>query len=172
MNWRHAIFCTVEKWVRDTAPRRKEMWGKPGPFNSKIATRRGWAWWGKGARGRGKGKLFFKQPTNISFLPSDNVPEFNCTLSHHIEFSHPAQRAEIYLKWKADRPVWKNLLENAASWHAAAAKIPPFLCQSATGKIRAALSPALCTPLNGRKDKSPYYQLVVVNVPTVTVVVP
>ena len=74
------------------------------------------------------------------------VPEFNCTLSHHIEFSHPAQRAVIDLKRNADRPVWKNLLENAASWHAAAAKKPPFLSQSARGKTRVRSLPGALYP--------------------------
>ena len=55
---------------------------------------------------------------------------------------------------------------------AAAAKIPPFLCQSATGKFALRSPPALCTPPSMITSKFPYYQLVVVYVPTVTVALP
>ena len=55
---------------------------------------------------------------------------------------------------------------------AAAAKLPPFFCQSATGKIRTALSPGALYPPFNVHCKFPYYQLVVVYVPTVTVALP
>ena len=51
-------------------------------------------------------------------------------------------------------------------------KYPPFSAKARRAKFALRSPPALCTPLNGRKDKSPYYQLAVVIVPTVTVVVP
>ena len=55
---------------------------------------------------------------------------------------------------------------------AAAAKFPPLFCQSATGKIRTALSPGALYPPFNVHCKFPYYQLVVVYVPTVTAALP
>ena len=91
-----------------------------------------------------------------------------------IEFSHPCSARRGRSLWNR-MPIdqsGKNLLEKAASCDAAAAKRSPLFCQSATGKIRAALSPGALYPPSMQTDVSPYDQLVVEYVPAVTAAEP
>ena len=55
----------------------------------------------------------------------------------------PAQRVAVDLSFKqnADRPVWKSLLEKAASCHAAAAKIFPPFSSAKARRVKFALRP-------------------------------
>ena len=120
-------------------------------------------------------KIYCSVPTQKSFLPSFMFPNstvfFHTTLNSPTQLSAPCRATQEKCRSTSLKKFTRKCSKLARDAAQRLQNYPPF-CQSATGKIRTALSPGALYPPFNVHCKFPYYQLVVVYVPTVTVALP
>ena len=121
-------------------------------------------------------KIYCSVPPQKSFLPSFMFPNstafFHTTLNSPTQLSAPCRATQEKCRSTSLKKFTRKCSKLARDAAQRLQNYPPFFCQSATGKIRTALSPGALYPPFNVHCKFPYYQLVVVYVPTVTVALP
>ena len=102
-------------------------------------------------------KIYCSVPTQKSFLPSFMFPNstvfFHTTLNSPTQLSAPCRATQE----KCRSTSLKKFTRKCSKLARSGCKIPPFLCQSATGKIRAALSPGALYPHPVPEQKAQKY---------------
>ena len=123
---------------------------------------------------RGLEKIYCSVPPQKSFLPSVMFPNstvlFHTTLNSPTQLSAPCRATQEKCRSTSLKKFTRKCSKLARS---GCKNYPPFSAKARRAKFALRSPPALCTPpFQCSRDKSPYYQLVVVYVPTVTVALP
>ena len=121
-------------------------------------------------------KIYCCVPTQKSFLPSFMFPNstvfFHTTLNSPTQLSAPCRATQEKCRSTSLKKFTRKCSKLARDAAQRLQKYPPFSAKVRRAKSALRSPPALCTPPSMITSKFPYYQLVVVYVPTVTVALP